>query len=227
MLSAALGDRELPETRRAEIVELAAVHPISDVRDLFERFLPPEKRVRRLGTTIDEDALLALTGDSKRGRHMFFEATGVTCHNCHQINGRGTAVGPDLSGIGAKYKKYEILENILRPSKKIDPEYRTHVVLTADGQVLTGLLVERTETRVVLQDANGKTIHVATDEVQVVRSQARSIMPEMLLQDFTVQQAADLIEFLASLKKTAPATVKETIDFNRNRRKKTGYTRCD
>ena len=116
--------------------------------------------------------------------------------HCH-----GTAVGPDLSGIGTKYKKHEILENILWPSKKIDPKYRTHVVLTADGQVVTGLLVERTETQVVLQDADGKTIHVATDEVQVVRPQARSIMPQMLLQDFTAQQAADLLEFLASLNK--------------------------
>ena len=39
-------------------------------------------------------------------------------------------------------------------------------------------------------------------------------MPEMLLQDFTAQQAADRIKFLASLKKTPPAPVKEATDFD-------------
>ena len=43
----------------ALVVEKAAQHQEVTVRDLFERFLPPDQRVQRLGTVIDPDEILA------------------------------------------------------------------------------------------------------------------------------------------------------------------------
>jgi hypothetical protein len=53
---------------------------------------------------------------------------------------------------------------------------------------------------VVLKDAQGKTIKVPSAEVERLVPQSRSLMPELLLRDLTVQQVADLLEFLASLR---------------------------
>ena len=112
----------------------------------------------------------------------------------------GETVGPDLTKIGAKYDKARLLEQILEPSKTIDPHFTTYLLETKDGRVLTGLAVERTKDAVVLKDAQGKTFKVASAEIERLVPQSRSLMPELLLRDLTAQQVADLLEFLALLK---------------------------
>ena len=45
----------------------------------------------------------------------------------------GETVGPDLTKIGAKYNK-SVLDQILEPSKTIDPQFVTHLLETKDGR---------------------------------------------------------------------------------------------
>ena len=110
---------------------------------------PEDRRTRRLGASIDAEQLLKLAGDVARGRTLFFDTAGVQCKTCHQIGGQGTALGPDLSEIGKKYNRAQLLESILEPSKAIDPKYLTHLVETKDGRVITGLLAARDEQQVL------------------------------------------------------------------------------
>jgi putative heme-binding domain-containing protein len=74
------------------------------------------------------------------------------------------------------------------------------MVETKDGQVVTGVVAERTKTAIVVKDAQGKTTTIPSDQVEQLAPQPRSLMPELLLRDLTAQQAADLIEFLAGQK---------------------------
>ena len=83
------------------LVEKTIGHPAFQVRDLFERFLPEEKRVQKLGANIKAEAILALKGDAASGRKVSFQE-GVQCSRCHRINGEGTDFGPDLSQIAKK-----------------------------------------------------------------------------------------------------------------------------
>jgi putative heme-binding domain-containing protein len=112
----------------------------------------------------------------------------------------GENVGPDLTKIGAKHNKAALLDQILEPSKTIEPPYIAHLIETKDGRVSSGLLVERTNEAVVLKDAQGKTSKVPLAEIDRFVPQSRSLMPELLLRDLTAQQVADLLEFLASLR---------------------------
>ena len=75
-----------------------------------------------------------------------------------------------------------------------------YLVETKDGQVLTGLVVERTGREVVLKDAQGKTVRVPTGEVEQLLPQPSSLMPELLLRELTAQQVADLLEYLNTLR---------------------------
>src|SRR5690606_21158025 len=114
------------------------------------------------------------------------------------IGGEGGLVGPDLSQIGRKYDRAQLLRELLQPSEKIDPQYITWLVETSDGQVLTGVLKSRTESEIVLMDAQGKQLTVSSDNIEQMVPQSQSLMPEQLLRDMTPQQVADLLAYLSS-----------------------------
>ncbi len=185
---------------RNDVAAIARTSPSVEVRDLFERFIPEEERAKRLGDVIDRPSILALAGDAARGKLVFTANSAAQCKTCHKAGEVGETVGPDLSKIGAKYDKAKLLEQILEPSKSIDPAFITYLLETKDGQVISGLAVEKTATGVVLKDAQGKTVRLANGEIERMVPQSRSLMPELLLRDLTAQQVADLLAFLAGLR---------------------------
>jgi putative heme-binding domain-containing protein len=185
-------------------VAKGAAHGDSQIRDLFERFVPEEQRVQRLGSAVRPAELLALPGDAQRGQTLFFDAAGVTCRNCHRIGATGNQLGPDLSGIGRKLTKPQLLESLLEPSKAVEPKYVTWIVETSQGQVHVGLLMEKTDEDVVLRDAQNKEQHIAAADVEVIAPQRQSLMPDLLLRDMTPQAVADLLAFLAAQRSEAP-----------------------
>ena len=136
----------------------------------------------------------------QRGRKVFFETDGVQCRNCHTIQKVGKNVGPDLSGIGKKLNQAQILENILEPSRKIEPRWMLYVLETKQGLVHSGLLHEKNDRQVILKNAQGKLTHIALDNVEDMAPQQKSLMPDLLVRDMTAQQVADLTAFLASMK---------------------------
>jgi putative heme-binding domain-containing protein len=190
----------LPDALRREVVAIARNSPAVEIRDLFERFIPEGERVKRLGEVVDRPSILSLPGDARRGREVFTSNPAAQCKTCHKVGDVGEAVGPDLTKIGAKYDRAALLDQILEPSKTIDPQYVAHLLETKDGRVITGLVVEKSARAVVLKDAQGKTVRIPGTEVEQLVPQSRSLMPELLLRDLTAQQVADLLEYLSSLR---------------------------
>ncbi len=187
---------------RQEVATYAAKHPKQEIRELFERFLPFELRKKRLGNAIDVDLLLSTQGDIERGRTLYFD-TELSCKTCHQIAGEGAYVGPDLSTIGTARKPREILESILNPSAKIEEKFQGKIVVTIDGEVISGLPIDGDSKNVNLTDATGKTFSIPMDDVEEQRVMPKSMMPEQLLSEMTLQEAADLLAFLNAQKDEA------------------------
>ena len=200
MLLHAINSQTLPADKTEVAIAAAAKHDDLQVRDLFERFLPPEQRTKRLGSVIDAKAILAIEGDAKRGKELFNATASVQCKNCHRIDKTGNEVGPDLSQIGKENDRFQLLESILEPSKRIDPAFVSYVVETGDGRLLTGLLVKKDGDEIILRDAQNKLITIPATEVEQLVPQKQSLMPELLLRDMTAQQVADLLVYLSSLK---------------------------
>ncbi|HEU0009334.1 MAG TPA: c-type cytochrome, partial [Verrucomicrobiae bacterium] len=172
---------------------LAGANALS--RDFFQRFLPPERRRSTLGMDINPKVLLALRGDATRGRELF---AGVSqCARCHICAGTGRAFGPDLTGIGKKYDRAQLLDHILNPSKFIVPEFKTVSLTLRDGTELSGFVLQRTATELVLRDETLKEHPLKLSDVKEQRESTLSAMPEGLLAPLTAQEAADLLEFLA------------------------------
>ncbi len=200
MLLPLVEGREASESLQREVLAITRGSSQVEIRDLFERFVPPSERLKRLGDVVDPSAILALQGDASRGREVFATNAAAQCKNCHKARDVGENVGPELTRIGAKYGKAVLLEQILEPSKTIDPQYVAYLVETKDGRVLTGLVAERNGQVVVLKDNQGKTVRVPAGDVERLVPQSRSLMPDLLLRDLTAQQVADLLEFLATMK---------------------------
>ena len=198
-LADAVADDRLPTaTRGLVLAAVATADPV--VVGLFERFLPPERRVRRLGTAIDAEMLLAAAGVADRGRRLFAESAAVQCRTCHAVGGQGGGVGPALDRVGARLDRRQLLESLLEPSKAIAPEYRTWVAVTDDGRTFTGLVEKRNGDTVSIIDAAGKRTDLAAATIDTLDPLPTSLMPGELLRDLTVGQAADLLAYLESLR---------------------------
>jgi putative heme-binding domain-containing protein len=180
----------------------AAAARISEglVRDLLQRFLPPDQRRRTLGFEINPQTILPLRGDLARGHALFFREGGAQCSRCHTCERQGREFGPDLSDIGRKYDRAALLDHILRPSAIIAPEFRTHLVSLRDDTELAGFVLRRASDALFLRTDTEPARRVPLDQIKEDRESAVSVMPEGLLAPLTAQEAADLVDFLSSRK---------------------------
>ena len=128
---------------------------------------------------IAEKKRVVLNGpvDLKRG----YEAARQTCFTCHKLHGEGAEVGPDLTGVG-RSSLDALLANVIDPNQIIGIGYENVEVETKDGRIVSGRLVENTDTRVKLLAIGPKEEIVAKDEIESMRVSQVSVMPEGLEQ---------------------------------------------
>jgi len=196
MLSIALAMSTYGADLRKEYADIGRETPNPFVRDLFQRFLPPEQRRRTLGSDFAPSEVLALRGDAKRGRAVFANESGGQCVRCHRAHGAGRDFGPDLTDIARKYDRAALLTHITQPNLLVAPEHRTHSVILRDDTELTGFLKSRTPAELLLRLEDGTDRRIPAAQVATARESALSAMPEGLLVALTAQEAADLLEFL-------------------------------
>jgi putative heme-binding domain-containing protein len=189
----------MDQEQRGRAVQAAAKLPPGPMRDLFEGYLPQDPKGRKLGANPRPSTILALTGNPKNGEELFFNKD-LKCSTCHTVANKGVAVGPELTLIGKTRSRPELLESMLQPSARIEPQFAAYNVKTLDGRTMTGLLVKRDEKQVVLKDAENKQITLDAADVESVTPSRLSLMPDGLLAGLTPQEAVDLLDFLASRK---------------------------
>lgn len=129
--------------------------------------------------------------DLGNGRLIFSK----TCQQCHKLYGEGGTIGPDLTGSNRAELDYLLL-NIIDPSAEVAQDYRMSIVATQDGRVITGIVVERSPSRYVLQTATEKIV-VSKEDVESIKESPISMMPEGQLDSLTKEQVRDLIAYLA------------------------------
>jgi putative membrane-bound dehydrogenase-like protein len=134
---------------------------------------------------------LRLEGQPRRGAVLFAKH----CQACHQVQGQGHRVGADLGGVIGRAKEI-LLTDILDPNKEVSPDFVNYMVVTKAGQVLSGMIVAETAASIRLRRAEGLEDTVLRSEVLELRSTGKSLMPEGLEQSLSVQEMADLLEFL-------------------------------
>ena len=126
-----------------------------------------------------------------RGRAVFEK----TCVVCHQLDGKGAVVGPQLDGAGNRGLE-RIIEDVLDPSRNIDPAFRPSLVTLKDDTSITGLQRREEGEVLVFVDTLGKEITVAKKEISERRESQLSLMPSNFSEVLTTAEFYDLMAFL-------------------------------
>lgn len=111
-------------------------------------------------------------GDAERGRAIFTK----NCAACHQIEGQGARVGPQLDGIGIRGLD-RLLEDVLDPNRNVDQAFRVTSLGLNDGRTVAGLLLRQDGDILVVADAEGKEVRVPLGSVEDRRVAQLSPMP--------------------------------------------------
>lgn len=172
-----------------------------NIAPLFERFLPPDQRRKVIGPQPDVAQLLGLSGDARRGEALMSPDGALsTCLACHFVNGTGRDFGPDLSKVGSRLSKEQLLESLLHPSRTIAEGYSAQMAELADGTSQLGFVVKRTADHTVFKLPTGQSIPLRHAEIRSLKPLPASLMPEGLLQSLTPAEVADVLAYLRSLK---------------------------
>ena len=146
--------------------------------------------VRSLGRTRPEP----LRGDVDRGAKVY-EANG--CQACHILSGRGGALGPELTMIGALRGSAYLREAIVKPETARPTGYLVVRVATRAGGEIRGIRIDEDAFWIHLRDAGGN-LHVLEkkDLTRIDRDLAGTLMPPYATLSDT--QLDDLVAYLAS-----------------------------
>ncbi len=143
-------------------------------------------------------AYAAAKPDSTRGAEIF----SAQCAACHQIEGAGGLVGPQLDGIGARGAE-RLIEDILDPNRNVDVNFQVHALSLRGGGAQMGFVRGEAGEALVLVDATGQETRVAKSEIVKNETLPLSLMPAVFGQTLPEQDFYDLLGWL--LAKTQPA----------------------
>jgi putative membrane-bound dehydrogenase-like protein len=135
--------------------------------------------------------LAGKSGDATHGKAIYTKHCGI----CHTLHGEGNKIGPDLTTADRGNRSF-MLSNIVDPNLGLRQEYAASTVRTVDGQVLTGIVIERTETGLTLVDAKNVQHRIATDEIDELKAAEQSLMPEKVLDPLSEIETRDLFAYL-------------------------------
>ncbi len=144
--------------------------------------------------------LLATPGDAESGRRLFFSRVGANCSICHQHQGRGGTIGPDLTYLAKRFSKEQIITSILLPNQEIAPHYQPQVLVTQQGKQVVGLRIAQggDSGKERYYDAEGKIVELSSADIETRRTSATSLMPSGLEKTITVADMRDLVTFLST-----------------------------
>ena len=145
-------------------------------------------------------------GDPARGE-MVFRRADLSCMKCHSLNGAGGHIGPDLRDVGSSSPPDYLLRSVLTPELAVKEEFLTSKILTVDGQIFQGIVVDENDTRVVLKDATGSLKTIPTADIEQ-RVKGGTLMPAGLVNLMTRRELIDLVRFLSELGKPGPYAVR-------------------
>ena len=140
------------------------------------------------------------TGKADHGKALFADLKGLACLKCHAVSGQGGLVGPELTSVGAKYPKEELIASVLYPSAKISSGYEPVLVATTDGKIINGIIKGENADAIEIEDADAKRLKIAKADIDERKRGEISIMPNGLAEGLTPQDFADLIAYLETLK---------------------------
>ncbi len=146
-------------------------------------------------------ARAALSAEAARGKDLFFDLTRQRrCGVCHELDGLGTSVGPNLALAASAKTADEWTRDILDPGAEIAYGFEQVQLELRSGERLEGVLEEETESQIRIYDSASvppPLRFVAKRGVLRQRTQQRSAMPDDLGSVYTAEEIAAIVAYLS------------------------------
>jgi putative heme-binding domain-containing protein len=181
---------ELPDSA----VKLLRASRNETVSALAAKLLPKPSTETRDDVISRFGPALQLAGDAAHGRELFTQR----CATCHRFRGEGQGFGPDLESVvgGGKAK---LLVHLIDPNREVAPQFAAYLAELKNGTVLSGIVVSDTTTEVVIREPLGKETRLSRVQLTRLQTTGRSPMPEGLEAGLSMQDVADLLEYLTTV----------------------------
>lgn len=129
------------------------------------------------------------------GKAIFIQ----NCSMCHQINGNGGLVGPQLDGIG-NWGQKALTEKILDPNRNISQAFRTYTITLKNGKVLTGLYRREEGNILVFANPGGQEFSVPKSEIKEKKASKYTLMPDHFSKTIAKKDFDALLKYLLTIK---------------------------
>jgi putative heme-binding domain-containing protein len=166
-------------------------YPAEDVRKLAQSLHDGSLSSDRRQVFDDYRDAAVMAGDPSRGKVAFEK----NCAICHEVSPGSSALAPNLASVVSRGPE-SLLFNVLVPNGEVDPRYLEYVLITVDGQVLSGIIAGESSTAVTIRSAENKTTTVLRSDVDELRSTGKSLMPEGFEKTIDKATMADLLAYL-------------------------------
>jgi len=186
----AVAAADIDATRRQRLLQLQN----ATLRERAKKSLAGSINVDRQKVIDERIGVLTLPGDATLGQALFNKR----CAVCHQLGGVGHPVGPDLSALTDNSPQF-LLTAMLDPNRAVEAKFLDYIAVNDSGQSFTGMLANETGNSITLLAQEGKQKTILRNELELLQSTGKSLMPEGLEKDLAPQDLANVITFLRTI----------------------------
>ena len=153
-----------------------------------------------IGTLKVDDVITAVLntkGTVARGQEIY---TQLGCANCHTVSANEPARGPILSQVATIYKRRDLVESILLPSKSIAQGFAANRFVMKDGETeYEGFVISEAADKIIARLVTAQEIVLKPGDIAKRTKLEKSLMPEGLAAGISVTDLASLVDYLESL----------------------------
>lgn len=135
-------------------------------------------------------------GNAENGARLFR----ANCLACHQLNGRGGNLGPDLSRIGASRSRTALTRKIRTAGLYFVPGYEPVTVVTRDGRRVRGAKKNEDAFSIQIMDTRERLQGYRKNELREIVAETASLMPDFSPARLNEQELDDLLRYLGTLR---------------------------
>lgn len=132
------------------------------------------------------------------GKALFSAAL---CNRCHVCGDTGFPSGPDLTRVGSRFSRRDLLASIIEPSRVVAEVHRNHVVIKKDGTTTMGRIVRDDFRKSLLYLSPnpfdpGEQVEINKADIDSFTESPVSPMPPALLNSLTETEVLTLLKWI-------------------------------
>ena len=161
----------------------------------------PQEVVQKMGAGKKKVAAWEpyMQGDPEVGEALFFDTkSNAGCAKCHTVKDKGEKIGPELTTVAGTRTPQFLIESIIKPSAVIASGFEPYLVITTDGEYITGVKKFEDEEWIEIATADGEIIELPKDEIETISPQTTSIMPSFA-KTLNMEEFHDILSYLLRL----------------------------